>query len=104
MIKTIITKLIRLEILSVTLVAVADGGDNIGVYIPLFTGYPISQIIITILIFALMMALWCFLGSKIINLQGIKTVIERYKHIAVPVLFICLGIYIVIKSGLFNAV
>lgn len=101
-IKKAVSKVLRPEILNVTLVVLANGADNIGVYIPLFIGYTTAQIIVAIIIFALMLALWCYLGDKIVNLHGIKAFIQKHKHIIVPVLFIGLGIYIMVKSGLFG--
>lgn len=101
-IKVVATKAIRPEILSVTFVAVANGADNIGVYIPLFIGYSTGQIIVAIIIFSLMMALWCYLADKITNFPSVKAVIQKYRHIAVPIIFIALGVYIMLKSGLIN--
>lgn len=97
---SIASKIVKPEILSVALVGVANGADNIGVYIPLFTGYSSIQVIITIIVFVLMMAVWCFLGEKITDFPKIKAIIQTYKYFAVPVVFVGLGIYIIIKSGL----
>ena len=94
------SKIVKPEILSVALVGVANGADNIGVYIPLFTGYSSIQVIVTIIVFVLMMAVWCFLGEKITDFPKIKAIIQTYKYFAVPVVFVGLGIYIIIKSGL----
>lgn len=98
--KSIIADIINPEVLSVIVVAVANGADNIGVYIPVFTGYSTIQLIITIIIFILMMAIWCLLGSTITNFPKITSMIQKNKNIAVPIIFIGLGIYIFIKSGL----
>lgn len=94
------SKIVKPEILSVALVGVANGADNIGVYIPLFTGYSSIQVIVTIIVFVLMMAVWCFLGEKITDFPKIKAIIQTYKYFAVPAVFVGLGIYIIIKSGL----
>ena len=82
----------------VAVVAVANGADNIGVYVPLFAGCSQGQLIGTCAIFALMMALWCFLGERIVSYPKIKKVAEKYKDVAIPVVLIALGIYIIIKS------
>ena len=102
--KSAILKIVNPEILSVVIVAVANGADNIGVYIPLFTGYSSWQFLLTIFVFTIMMALWCFLGERITSFPRIKDAIQRCKHIAVPIIFVGLGIYIFIKSGLFGQV
>lgn len=92
------------EIFSVVVVAVSNGADNIGVYIPLFTGYSIMQIVVTMTVFFLMMALWCLLGSTITDFPRITAAIQKHKHVAVPIIFIGLGVYIFIKSGLIGTI
>lgn len=72
----------------------ANGADNIGIYVPIFSRYTSSQVVVTLLVFAVMLALWCYLGEKILNFPFIKKTLERYKHILVPVVFIALGCYI----------
>lgn len=89
------------EILSVIGITIANGADNIGVYIPLFTGYNSRQLIIAVLIFAALLAVWCFVGIKAASLPAIKNKLEKYKHIIVPIIFIALGVYIMVRSGLF---
>ena len=51
--KSAILKIVNPEILSVVIVAIANGADNIGVYIPLFTGYSSWQFLLTIFVFAI---------------------------------------------------
>ena len=104
-IKSFLGKIIKPEVLNVTLINIANGADNIGIYIPLFRGYGVAELIMTVIIFALLTALWCFIGEKIAFYPIIKAQLQKYKHIAVPIIFIGLGVYIMIDSGLFaNAV
>lgn len=79
---------------STALITVANGADNVGVYVPLFVGYTLPQMLVTVLVFALMTVLWCILGSKMARLTFIGRTIERYKNIAVPAIYILLGVYI----------
>lgn len=82
----------------VSLLTIANGADNIGVYIPLFAGYDLGQMTIVIVIFALMIALWCFMGKKLSDLPVLRNLLIKNRHIIVPVVFISLGIYILIKG------
>ena len=84
------------QILSVSLVTVANGADNIGVYIPLFARYSLQQMLAVVAVFAVMVAVWCFLAQKLASLPVLGAGIEKYKHILVPVVFIALGIYILL--------
>ncbi|MBQ7922550.1 MAG: cadmium resistance transporter [Clostridia bacterium] len=87
-------------IISMMLITIASGGDNIGVYMPLFTGYSVWQMLTVVIIFALMTALWCLLGKKLSDLPGLRTFLLKYKHIIVPCVLIALGIYIIAKPFL----
>ena len=84
------------HILSITLICIANGADNIGVYIPLFAGYSQKQMLLVVIVFACMTALLCFFGQKLASLPMLQAGIQKYKHILVPLLFIALGIYILL--------
>lgn len=84
--------------ISVALVTMANGGDNIGVYIPVFSGYSAGELAEALAVFAMMTALWCRLGYSLGNHPGIKEKIERYRHILVPLILSALGVIILAKS------
>lgn len=81
------------QVLAVAAVTVANGGDNLGVYIPLFATAP-NAIVTYLLIFAVMTAVWCVLGYSLANNRVLGGPIRRYGHVALPVVLIALGIYI----------
>ena len=101
-IKIMLSKLIHPAIINVFLVTIANGADNIGVYIPLFTTLNSLELIVTIIIFLLLIALWCFAGERLTNIPTIKHTIQKYKNIIVPVVFIVIGIFIIVESDLFS--
>jgi cadmium resistance protein CadD (predicted permease) len=86
----------NVAIWNVAAITIANGADNLGIYIPLFTGYSFLQILIAVAIFAVMTFLWCILGSKISKLSPIQKLMRKYSRIAVPVIYIALGIYILL--------
>jgi len=74
-------------------VTLANGGDNLGVYIPLFATTP--QVIVNyVLVFAVMTAVWCALGYLAVNNPLIGSQIRRHGHVLLPVVLIALGLYI----------
>lgn len=87
----------EIGVLSVTLLTAANGADNIGVYIPLFSGYSPAETAAAVLIFAVMTGLWCLLGYHLAGLTGVRTLIRRYQHIIVPAVLIGLGVYILLS-------
>lgn len=96
-----ISKLIHPAVINVFLVTIANGADNIGVYIPLFMRQKTFELVVTILIFMALIALWCFIAEKLTDVPRVKHTIQKYKSIIVPIVFIMIGIYILIKSDLF---
>ena len=84
-----------IKVFSLTL---ANGADNIGIYVPLFTSMNLMGIIVTVIIFMLLIALWCFIALKLSERSFVQKNIEKYKHIFVPIIFICLGIFIFKES------
>lgn len=99
--KGVLNKLIHPGVLNVFLVAIANGVDNIGVYIPLFSRLNVFELIVTIIIFLLLTAVWCIIGERLINFPRIRQTIQKYKDIVVPVTFIVIGILILSDSHLF---
>lgn len=81
------------QALSVAGVTLANGGDNLGVYIPLFAASP-SAIATYVAVFAVMTLIWCLLGYLVVNNPLIGLRIRRYGHILLPVVLITLGLYI----------
>lgn len=54
--------------LSVAAVTFPNSGDNIGIYTPLFaSNYAIGQIVILVVIFIIMTAVWCSVGYYFVN-------------------------------------
>ena len=70
----------------------------IGVYIPLLVDFSKTQILLFLSVFAVMTILWCFVSACLIGIPSIKNKLQRYKNILVPVIFVSLGIYILLKN------
>lgn len=96
--KSALSKVMNPAILNVSLVTIANGADNIGIYIPLFTRLNTLELFVTLVIFLLLIAVWCFVGEKLTNFPGVKPTIERYKNIVVPIVFIGIGTFILVES------
>lgn len=53
----------QLSVITVAAVTFSNGGDNIGIYTPLFAKYnSIGEVITLVLTFLIMTAVWCFIG------------------------------------------
>lgn len=83
---------------NVATVTIANGGDNLGVYAPLFAGLDQQELLPVILIFLLMTGLWCFLSFKMVNNRIIGTKIRSYAHLIFPFVLITIGLYIILRG------
>jgi cadmium resistance protein CadD (predicted permease) len=81
------------QILAVAGVTVANGGDNLGVYIPLLASNP-RAIPVDVVIFAVMTAMWCAAGYALVNNPMAGGYVRRYGHLLLPFVLIALGAYI----------
>lgn len=85
--------------LSVAAVTFSNGGDNIGVYTPLFAASDLATLLVMMAVFFIMLAVWCVAGYFLGNHPAVKRTLDRYGHIIVTFVLIGLGIYIMLESG-----
>jgi len=86
------------SILTVAAVTFANGGDNIGIYVPLFASSDFSALVITLVTFAALIGIWCAVGYYLGNHSTVRLTIDRYGHVIVPFVLIGLGIYIIAST------
>ena len=86
-------KSLHSQILAVASVTIANGGDNIGVYVPLFAT-SINSITTYIFIFVVMTGMWCVLGYILVKNKIIGGAIQKYGHKIFPLVLIALGVHI----------
>lgn len=84
----------NLGIIGVSAITIANGADNLGIYIPLFSSMNKASLLITIIIFLVLTGVWCLLGLKLSEKSFIEGKLKRYKNIIVPIVFICIGVFI----------
>ncbi|MEC1743011.1 MULTISPECIES: CadD family cadmium resistance transporter [Calidifontibacillus/Schinkia group] len=89
--------------LSVAFITFANGGDNIGIYIPVFSTLETNQLIITVVTFLIMVAIWCLLGYRLARFRFVSETLEKYGRWIIPIVFIGLGIYIMLENELFTS-
>jgi cadmium resistance transport/sequestration family protein len=83
---------------SVAAVTIANGGDNIGIYVPLFASSNLTTLGVTLLVFFVLIAVWCAIAYRLAQFPAIAQVLTRYSHAIVPFVLIGLGIFILIES------
>jgi cadmium resistance protein CadD (predicted permease) len=84
---------------SVATMTIGNGADNLSVYIPLFARSHVASILFLLVLFLLLMSVWCLIGYWLTRLPGVETVLKRISFAAFPFLLIGLGLFIVWKTG-----
>jgi cadmium resistance transport/sequestration family protein len=79
----------------VVAITVANGSDNIGVYLPLFANTAQPAIFIIIGVFMLLVGVWCLVAYQLTQLPKIATLINLYGLALMPCILIGLGVFIV---------
>ena len=88
-------------VMSIAGVTVANGGDNISGYTPLFRTIGPVDSVISVSVFVVGVALWCLAGSWLASHKHVNRVVQRFGHWLVPVVFMLLGALILLESGIF---
>ncbi|MBD2433955.1 MULTISPECIES: cadmium resistance transporter [Fischerella] len=82
----------------VSAVTIANGGNNIGIYVPLFASSNLSSLGVILCVCYLTVGLWCFLSYNMTSNPLMAPVLARYGRKVFPFVLIWLGISILMKS------
>jgi len=85
------------QALAVAGVTIANGGDNVGVYVPLFAA-DLGRVPLYAAVFLALTLVWCAVGLQLVNAPVVAARLQRHGHIVLPFVLIALGLAIL--SGL----
>ena len=89
-------------IATVAAVTFANGGDNIGVYVPVFAVAGPSGMPGYVIVFLIGVGLWCALSQRIAAHPAVAKVLERWEHMLLPVVLIGVGLAVLVQGGAFG--
>ena len=78
------------------------GADNIGVFVPYFTTLNLTNLIVTLLTFLVMIYLLVFSAQKLAQVPSVGETLEKYSRWFIAVVYLGLGIYILIENNSFD--
>ncbi|MGC4789088.1 cadmium resistance transporter [Micromonospora sp. DT178] len=81
-------------------VTIANGADNIAVYVPVFRALGPADSAVFLLVFVVLIALWCAAGAWLGNHPRVTGLVGRAGHWLVPAIFIAIGVVILATSGI----
>ncbi|MFC9790463.1 cadmium resistance transporter [Rhodococcus sp. NPDC127528] len=88
--------------LAVAAVTFSNGGDNIGVYVPVFAAVGPADTIAYALVFLGLVAVWCAIGRGLATHPTIAAILARWDHIVLPLVLIAIGANILVRGGAFG--
>jgi cadmium resistance protein CadD (predicted permease) len=89
----------KTSLASICLITVANGADNISVYTLLFRHPEVHAVLITVGVFALMLALWCIASALLVRIVG-PLLPRGILAFIVPALLVVVGVVILSRTWL----
>jgi cadmium resistance protein CadD (predicted permease) len=87
--------------LAVSGITIANGGDDLGVFTPLFARFnTIGEVTILVSLFMSMTLVWCMVTQYLTNHPVIAARIKHYGYILTPFVLIGIGVYILTDAFL----
>jgi cadmium resistance transport/sequestration family protein len=93
-----LTSFLSPQTYSVAAITFANGGDNIGIYVPLFASSSLESLLVILGTFFSLVGVWCYAAFQLTKLPTIATYLTRYGNSLVPFVLIGLGVLILIDS------
>ena len=90
------------QVLSVLSVTIANGGDNVSAYTPLFATQGSLQTFVIAIAMLIMTGAWLAAAHWLVNHRTIGAPIRRYGERIVPFVYLALGLYILHRAGSFG--
>lgn len=91
-----------LSVPTIAAVTFANGGDNVGVYVPVFAAVGTAGIIAYSIVFLALVAVLVAAARFVATRKPIAEVLERWERVLFPIVLIGLGIVILVEGGAFG--
>jgi cadmium resistance protein CadD (predicted permease) len=85
--------------LGVAALTIVDGADNLAAYTPFFAATGTAQAAVTLVVFAVCVAVWCLAGSLLTRHARVTATVSRYGHWILPVAFVLIALYILHEAN-----
>ncbi len=92
----------RISVLAVASVTVANGGDNLGVYVPVFAEKSTAVVVGFAVVFLMLVAVWCTAGYLMTAHHRVAEQLDRWGSVIYPVALIVVGLVILVGGGAFG--
>lgn len=96
--KSWLTSFLSPQTYSVAAVTFANGGDNVGIYMPLFASSSWESLLAILGVFFTLVGAWCYLAYRLTKVPAIADALTRYGNQLVPFVLVGLGALILVDS------
>lgn len=84
---------------TVAIVTIAScGADNIGLFVPYFVTLSVTNLLLTLFVFLILIFFLVFTAQKLANIPGIGEIVEKFSRWIMAVIYIALGLFIIIEN------
>ncbi|MBD2777497.1 cadmium resistance transporter [Iningainema tapete] len=83
---------------SVAAITIANGGDNVAIYAPLFATSTWFSLVVILAVFFSLVGVWCYAAYQLTRTSAIANILTTYGNQLVPFVLIGLGVVIMLKS------
>jgi cadmium resistance protein CadD (predicted permease) len=97
--KSLFGALLAPQTYGIATITIGNGGDNLSVYIPLFAQGNGIQMFLLIILFLILVGIWCAVAYALTHHPPIARVLRRFAPAIFPVFLVVLGLFILSKSG-----
>jgi cadmium resistance transport/sequestration family protein len=95
---SILASFVSPQTYSVAAITFANGGDNIGIYMPLFASTTVQELAVILGTFFSLVGVWCYTAYRLTQLPMIAQTLTHYGNQLVPFVLIGLGVLILVDS------
>ncbi|WP_329011912.1 cadmium resistance transporter [Micromonospora rifamycinica] len=86
-------------LLGVAGVTIANGADNIAVYVPVFRTLDPGDGVVYLVVFTALVGVWCGVAALLGGHRRVVGLVGRIGHWLVPAIFVAIGLVILVGSG-----
>lgn len=87
---------------SVAGVTLANGGDNISVYIPALAAFSAATLGGVVVVFLVLVAIWCLAGYHLASHRWATAVMRRWGRFIYPLALVTIGVIVLVTGGAFG--
>jgi len=90
------------EAAAVAAVTFANGGDNIGVYVPVLATAGAGGMSVYAAVFLVLVGVWCAAGHWFATRPAVAGALSRWGHVLLPLVLVAVGLLILAEGGAFG--